>query len=198
MEKKKMHDEQFRSLCLRMAKGDLSAANELDFALRKPLIGFAIARGVSQSDAEEIAQESFETLYIVCRKNFDINLSYLFGIAINKCADCRRHNNRHGKISVHGDADIAKLAPNEQEPLSIPDSLGQVIEESEIDRLNKCINNLPKEQHTLLKLRFYDQMKLEETRDHMQLRYDNWHVATSTVSARIRQALDALKECLNS
>ena len=96
-----MDDDADKSCMVRLRHGDDLALNELMLRWKEPVVSFCLRYTGNQTDAQEIAQETFVKVY-TSRNRYTVTdaafSTWLFSIARNLCRMRHRWKKRHPEI----------------------------------------------------------------------------------------------------
>ncbi|HXT12593.1 MAG TPA: sigma-70 family RNA polymerase sigma factor [Candidatus Angelobacter sp.] len=153
-------DEYDRTDMVRLASGDAAALNDLMQRHAPRLFSYALRCLQNESDASEIAQESFVRVFqyrakFNPREKFS---TWLYSIATNLIKDCYRYRARHPKVSL--DAEIESVGEDFRERIhGNSPSPSESLEGAErAEAVRKAIAGLPEEIRTPLILSQYEEL----------------------------------------
>lgn len=118
---------------------------------------------------EYLAQDAMQEVYIAAFRNIDklsdptLFIAWLNRISFHVCYDIRQKQFGHLEIS---DPELLKLVKDEH-PDSDPEALA--LRSSEIRQLRQAMEELPFQERSVLSMRYYNDMKLEEIASTMEL-----------------------------
>ncbi|MDE5747952.1 MAG: RNA polymerase sigma factor [Acetatifactor sp.] len=118
---------------------------------------------------EYLAQDAMQEVYIAAFRNIDklsdptLFIAWLNRISFHVCYDIRQKQFGHSEIS---DPELLKLVRDEH-PDSDPEALA--LRSSEIRQLRQAMEELPFQERSVLSMRYYNDMKLEEIASTMEL-----------------------------
>ena len=138
------------------------------------LVRFAYFRVGNRAEAEDIVHEAI--LKLLEKDSRDIKPEsvrlYLFRIVYNLCLDRIRTGTKEVKLN---------------DDLEIEDKTNDVLDLEEIDRINVCIETLPKHVSEIIRLRVVDNLSFVEISKILS-------IPQSTVKSRFKAGLDKLRK----
>jgi RNA polymerase sigma-70 factor, ECF subfamily len=140
--------------------------------------------------AEDLAQEAFVRLFTK-RKDFDPERrfsTYLWRIALNLCYDELRRVNRRGESALESGCDGAFLVADEH-LMEVKTPSAKLVESEEGELVRNAIMQLPEIYRTVLVLRHYENLKLREIAEVLE-------IPEGTVNSRMAEALAQLTRLL--
>lgn len=138
---------------------------------------------------EHLAQDALQEVYIAAYRNIDklsdptLFVAWLNRISFHVCYDIQQKQSGRQDIA---DPELLELVQDEY-PGSNPEAL--VMHSNEIERLHKAMAELPFHERSVLIMRYYNEMKLEEIASAMDL-------SRSTVKRYIASGRDHLAQKL--
>ncbi|WP_068620233.1 RNA polymerase sigma factor [Paenibacillus tuaregi] len=170
-------------LCRRMAEGDQEAFEMLVTRYHGPLLSYTTHWLRDREKAQDIVQETFIRLIRQLQTGqLDYVKAWLYRVAMNLCRDYWR--SAAYKLEQAG---IGELP--EQEDIS--PSAERIAEMKETGReLAASLEQLPDPQQTVIRLRFYQDMKLQEIADLLE-------IPLSTIKSYLYKGLKKLENVLN-
>ncbi len=166
-----------KGIIRRYRAGDKSAFTEFFGATAEGLYGF-VGRKVQDADTLDILQETYASFAeAVMRKDYDPNRTprgFLWAIARNKLIDHYRRIGRSVPIDEDASDDL---------PTLMDQSLGGV---EQTDAVSEILRSLPSTESELLRLKYIDELTLEEIAELEG-------VGTSTIYRRIETVLGRLR-----
>lgn len=138
---------------------------------------------------EHLAQDAMQEVYIAAYRNIDklseptLFVAWLNRISFHVCYDIQQKQFGHQDFA---DPELLELVRDEY-PGSNPEAL--VLQASEIQRLHQAMDELPFHERSVLIMRYYNNMKLEEIAGAMDL-------SRSTVKRYIASGRDHLAQKL--
>ena len=143
------------------------------------LYQFAFFRLGDYSDAQDVVQDAFVTLYGVRTDIREDNLkAWLYRVVYNKCMSIHRERQRHTMVSL-----------SQAETLTDAQGYRDVVDEGvkEYRRIEKLLERLPEEQATVVKMRFTDDLSFVDIAAILGL-------SDNTVKSRYRYAIAKLRK----
>ncbi len=133
-------------------KGNVSALEELIRIYSDNLVRFAYLYVKDSYLAEDVAEDTFATLFIK-RKKFTSRAkfkTYLYTIAKNKCVDCLRKNTRN--VSIHDLENVLQGAGVEEDFST----------RERNKKLYRCVHALPEQYKDVIYLAYLDGFEIAE------------------------------------
>jgi RNA polymerase sigma-70 factor (ECF subfamily) len=150
-------------LMLRLKSGEDSILNELMTRWQQPLVAFIYRYIRHQTDALDLAQETFVRVYET-RHRYTVQgkfSTWLFAIAANLCRNHLRWRLRRREASPETqDTEDAELAERVQSPLDSPDQAAMRSES--ISLVKVAIDKLPHDLKTAILLHEYQSLSYAE------------------------------------
>jgi RNA polymerase sigma-70 factor (ECF subfamily) len=150
-------------LMLRLKNGEEWILNELMTRWQEPLVGFIYRYIGHQTEALDIAQETFVRVYetrhrYIVRGKFS---TWLFAIAANLCRNYLRWRQRRGEpVPEPSDTDEAALSESQRSPDDAPDQAA--IRSESISLIRAAIDKLPHDLKTAILLNEYQSLSYAE------------------------------------
>lgn len=158
-----MESDPDAELMLRLKNGEDWILNELMTRWQEPLVGFIYRYIGHQTEALDIAQETFVRVYetrhrYVVRAKFS---TWLFAIAANLCRNYLRWRQKRGEpVPETSDAEDAALFGSRQSPDDSPDQAA--IRSESISLIRAAIDKLPHDLKTAVLLNEYQSLSYAE------------------------------------
>ncbi len=158
------NDEQDRMDMARLAGGHDAALNDLMARHAEAVFRYLVRLLQNESDAEELAQESFVRVY-QHRARFKVGerfSTWLFAIATNLARDRVRWRTRHPQVPLEGDG--AESGGGLKETLAAPNPTpGETLEQAEqAVAVRQAVASLPEELRVPLVLAEYEERSYAE------------------------------------
>jgi RNA polymerase sigma-70 factor (ECF subfamily) len=150
-------------LMLRLKNGEDWILNELMNRWQQPLVGFIYRYIGRQTEALDLAQETFVRVYetrhrYIVRGKFS---TWLFAIAANLCRNYLRWRQRRGEpVAENWDTEEAELPESSQSPDDSPDQAA--IRSESISLIRAAIDKLPHDLKTAILLNEYQSLSYAE------------------------------------
>ena len=171
-------------------RGDVKAFGDLAANYDARVMNLAISLLGSSEDAQDVYQEVFIKVY-KCLKGYRFQsdfFTWLYRITVNTCLSYRRSRQRKRALipsSIEDNPEMADSLPD-CEAASLDDGV-MAWEMSQLMR--RAVDDLPPKQRAVLILRHYQQMKIREIAEILELN-------EGTVKGYLFRALKALKKKL--
>ena len=145
------------------------------------LVLFAFRRLGNTQDAEDVVQEVFTRAYAdrFRRKKITQVGSYLYRMTLNACTDILRKGKRTGPVLDKVETDLT--GNNQKTPFDA------VAATEEISRAENLLKKLPKKQAEVIRLRVFDELRLNEIAEIVGCSID-------TVNSRLRYGFAKLRK----
>jgi RNA polymerase sigma-70 factor (ECF subfamily) len=157
------HPDPDAELMLRLKGGEDCVLNELMTNWRQPLVAFIYRYIGNQTDALDLAQETFVRVYET-RSRYTVRAKFstwLFAISLNLCRNyLHRNQRREGRIAESWDTEGAELVESLR---TLDDSPDQALIKSEsISILKEALAKLPHDLRSAILLYEYEGLSYEE------------------------------------
>ncbi len=138
---------------------------------------------------DDLAQEVFARVF---EKRKDYNparrfSTWLWRIALNRCYDELRRSSRWNELSL--DEDQNRIAARETSLVEVRTPHERLVEQEEAELVRQALQRLPEIYRTVLVLRHYENMKLREIAEVLE-------IPEGTVNSRMAEALTQLTQLL--
>jgi RNA polymerase sigma-70 factor (ECF subfamily) len=140
--------------------------------------------------AEDLTQEAFVRLFAK-RRDYDPERrfsTYLWRIALNLCYDELRRVTRRGESALDSDSD-GVFSAAEEHFMEVKTPAARLVESEESQLVRSAVMHLPEIYRTVLVLRHYENLKLREIADVLD-------IPEGTVNSRMAEALVQLTRLL--
>jgi RNA polymerase sigma-70 factor (ECF subfamily) len=182
LEKRTIDEDYERLLIDRLCSNDREALAQVYDTYASIAYGLARRTLGTESDAEDVVQESFLALWkqagrIDAQKGLR---SYLLTIVHHKAVDRLRQRGRRAEVALELDAPI---------PASAPEPAEVVSRQSEADAVRDALKDLPQDQRSAIELTYFVGLTIREVAERSSL-------PLGTVKSRLRLALGHLRQRL--
>ena len=176
-------EEEVRNLAAEAAEGDIDAAEDLMRGAHEHIFGLLYLLGVPHEDADDLGQDIALQIY-TSLPNYDPAkqfLPWMRSIAKHVTSNYWRSRTRREKRMTAFREFVAK----ELAPAAAGDML-----DVRVDLLSRCVDRLKEKHRTMVRLRYFENMKMGEISERVGLT----GLSVRTILVKIRKALRACVE----